>query len=98
MLKIRSRYIMKRIFENIRLNKYMKLIKYDKKLQKKMNISTINYKEYNQIEIELRPSQKYYISGKFINTNLDNESHIHIFNNNCKREIDSSFFEIGKKK
>ena len=97
MLKIRSRYILKGIFGNIRLNKYMQLIKYSKALQKKMNISTIDYKEYNQIEIELKPDKKYYISGKFINTNLDNESHIHMFNNNCKKEIDSSFFEIGKK-
>ena len=88
---------MKGIFGNIRLNKYMQLIKYNKALQKKMNLSTIDYKKYNQIEIELKPDKKYYISGKFINTNLDNESHIHIFNNNGKKEIDSSFFEIGKK-
>ena len=53
MLKIRSRYIIKQIFDNIIERRYLSIVKYNKKHQNILNLSIKNYKIYNQIEIEL---------------------------------------------
>ena len=49
-------------------NGFLKIIKYNKNIQNKLNISINDYKEYNHIEIEIIPINnsfgKYY--GKFI--------------------------------
>ena len=59
MLKIRSKYIIKQIFENIIEKKNMQLVKYNKKLQNIINLSLKSYKMYNQTEIELIPVLSY---------------------------------------
>jgi len=59
MLKIRSKYIIKQIFENIIDKKNIQLVKYNKKLQNIINLSLKSYKMYNQTEIELIPVLSY---------------------------------------
>ena len=59
MLKIRSRYIIKQIFDNIIERRYLSIVKYNKKHQNILNLSIKNYKIYNQIEIELIPISNY---------------------------------------
>ena len=85
MLKIRSKFVLKKIFENTQQKKYLQLLKFNKLLQNKINISIVDYKEYNQIEIELRPSHKNF--SKFININEKDKPYIHIFKNNNKKRI-----------
>ena len=43
--KIRSNYIIKRIYENINKKNSLELIKYNKKLQKRLNIEFNDYKK-----------------------------------------------------
>ena len=50
MLKIRSKYILKQIFQNIKQNKYLELIKYNKKIQ----INQINPQKIIKNIIELK--------------------------------------------
>jgi hypothetical protein len=45
--------------------KSLNIIKYNKKLQKRLNISINDYIECSKIEIQLKPSHE--IFGKFIN-------------------------------
>ena len=63
-------------------NKYLELIKYNKKIQNKLDISLEDYKEYNQIEIDLRPISNYGSNDIFINVSDNEKQYIHIFLNN----------------
>ncbi len=63
--KIRSKYIVKRIFDNIKQIKLLNIINYNKEYQKLMKIKLKDYiKEFSKIEIEIIPKENEY--GKFI--------------------------------
>ena len=55
--KIKSNFILRKFFDILKENKSLSIIKYNKKLQKRLNININDYKEYSQfytpIEIEL---------------------------------------------
>ena len=78
MLKIRSRYILKNILLFLKPKKYLSLIKYNKEIQKKLCKSIIDYREYNQIEIEIIPIKDDF-SGKVINLINENNEYFHIY-------------------
>ena len=78
MEKIRSQFILKKIFKNLCRKKYLQIIKYNKKIQKKGDISLIDYKEYNQTEIILKYDLS--LTEKYINITEDNKPYIHIYN------------------
>ena len=59
----------------------MSLIKYNKNIQNKLNISLNDYREYNQIEIEIIPI-KNNISWNIINFKEENKEHYHIYFDN----------------
>jgi len=52
---IRNNYILKKIFMNLKLNKLLEIIKYNKKYQFKLNKNLNDYKDYMNIEIEIIP-------------------------------------------
>ena len=81
--RIKSKYIVMRIFENLKQNKLLDIIHYNKKYQKLMNIKLKDYKnEFLNIEIEIIPKENTY--GKFINFQNKN---IHIYFNVNNEEI-----------
>ena len=53
--KIKSKYILKIIVSYVSSKKYLGIVKYNKKIQSKLELSLKDYKEYNQIEIEIIP-------------------------------------------
>ena len=64
--KIKSKYIVMRIFENLKQIKLLDIIHYNKKYQKLMNIKLKDYKnKFLNIEIEVIPKENEF--GKFIN-------------------------------
>ena len=97
MLKIRSKYILKLIFQNIKQNQYLELIKYNKNIQNKLDKSLEDYKEYSRIEIDLRPIINYAVDNKFINLNDNEKQYIHIFFNNNKKERKSCILQAKPK-
>ena len=68
---IKSKYILLKIYDNIIKKKKLEIIKYNKKMQKRLNFSFEDYKEYSEtwssIEIEMIIDQNK--SGQFININ-----------------------------
>ena len=78
MLNIKSNYVCKRVFKNIKHKRFLQLIKYNKKIQTKLNKTMADYKDYNQIEIELKLSD-YDKKDKFINIDEKNKPFIHIY-------------------
>ena len=66
--------------------KSLNIIKYNKNIKNRINISIKDYKEYSEIyssiEIEIKPVKKKY--GEFINIDKENEIYYHIYFNNNK--------------
>ena len=83
---IKSDIILKKVFNYINQTTKLKLIKKNKKFQNKLNINIQNYKEYNDIIIEIIPYEKKF--DKFINIiNKEDEKYYHIYFNDDKEEI-----------
>ena len=68
-------------------NKLLEIIKYNKKLQKRLNININNYIEYSQlyssIEIEIKPVENKY--GQFINILDEDKYYLDNSNEEIKR-------------
>ena len=96
---IKCNYFLIGLFDNLDQKKSLKLIKYNKNLQNRINININNYKEYleiySPIEIEIIPFINEY--GKFIHINKDDEIYYHIYFNDNKKEIKKNYFNKDDK-
>ena len=75
--------------------KYLETIRYNKNIQKRINININHYKayseEYSSIELDIIPMKGKY--GKFININEEDKKYFHIyFNDNKNKEIENTSF------
>ena len=92
MFKIRSNVILKCIFKNLAKKPYLGIMKYNKKLQNKLGITIQDYKDYNEIIIELFPKKVDIYENIFINRKDEYKSSIHIFfNDNEESEINRNY-------
>ena len=86
---IKSRYILSKIYNNMTKKKKLEIVKYNKKVQNRLDLGVKDYKEYSEtyssIEIEIIPTKGKY--GKFININENDELYYHIYFNDNKEEI-----------
>ena len=86
-------FLLKLLFDNLSKKKSFNIIKYNNKIQKRVNINIHDYikasKIYSSIEVEIRPVMHKY--GKFININAEDENFYHIYFNNNKEEIKRNF-------
>ena len=93
---LKSNFIFKKILEYMKKNKSLEIIKYNKKLQKRLNLSINDYKEYYlSIEIELKIVDDKY--GKFINIPDKEKEYYHIYFNNSKKEIKINYLKEKEK-
>ena len=85
--KIRSKYIMAQIFDNLQQDKKLDIIRYNKNFKNKLNIKIDKYKKaFSKIEIEIIPKENEY--GRFIHIpNMQNTSKYHIYFDDSKEEI-----------
>ena len=85
---IKSDYFIQKFFDYLHKRKSLEIIKYNKNIQKRMNININDYREYSEkyssIEIEIKPKKKRY--GKFINIKEEDEQYYHIYYNDNKKE------------
>ena len=98
LIEIKSKYIIKKVFENLKTKKFLQIIKYNNKISKKIDISLKDsFKKFwidNQIEIELDIIEKpKYDEDKknFINYEKEDEPYIHIHLNNDKKETKRNY-------
>ena len=91
---IKSRYILSKIYNNMTKKKKLEIVKYNKRIQNRLNLDVKDYKEYSEIEIEIIPTKDKY--GKFININENDKLYYHIYFNDNKEEIKNKY-EINKK-
>lgn len=83
-MNIKSKYILKQIFDNIELKTLLKIVKYSKIIQGKLEIGIKDYEDYiGTIEIEIIPplleSEKIYYT--LINCQVGERRHCHIYLN-----------------
>ena len=86
---IKSRYILQKLYDNIPIKKKLGIVKYNKKIQNRLNLSIKDYKEYSEIEIEIITIKGGY--GKFININEKDKLYYHIYFNDNKEEIKNKY-------
>ena len=88
LININSKHILQKIFNNLIKLKTLEIIKYNKKIQNRLNMNINYYKEYSEIytsiEIEIIPADSNY--GTFINIPKEDELYYHIYFND-KDEI-----------
>ena len=86
--KLKSDYFIRKIFDYISKRKSLETIRYNKNIQKRMNININHYKEYSEkyssIEIEIIPMENGY--GRFIYIEEKDKDYYHIYYNDNKRE------------
>jgi len=86
---INCNYISKNIYDIIPKKKKLVIVKYNKRIQNLLNLSTKDYKEYSEtftpIEMEIIPTKGKY--DRFININKKNKKYYHIYFNDNKEEI-----------
>ena len=94
---IKSNYLLKIIFDSFPKYRALSLIKYNKKLQNRLNLSIKEYKEYSEIftpiEIEMKTIKNIY--GQFINIlKKEDELYFHIYFDNKQYEEKRNYINI----
>ena len=91
--KIKSDYFLQKLYDNMPKKKKLEIVKYNKKIQNRINLSVKDYKEYSEtyssIEIEIIPAKGEY--GKFINIIENDKLYYHIYFNDNKEEIKNKY-------
>ena len=91
---VKSHYIIQKIFEYMTERKTLKTIRYNRSIQRRINININHYKAYSEtktsIELDIIPMKGKY--GEFINIKEDDKKYFHIyFNDNKKKEIENTY-------
>ena len=96
---LKNDFFLQKLFNNLLKKKCLDIIKYNKNIKDRMNITIKDYKEYSEIyssiEIEIKPAKDKY--GPFININEENGIYYHIYFNNNKEEIKGNFLYQNEK-
>ena len=90
---LKSDYFIQKFFGYMSKRKSLETIRYNKSIQKRINININHYKsyseEYSSIEFDIIPMKGEY--GKFINIKEEDKKYFHIyFNDNKKEEIENT--------
>ena len=95
---LKSDYFIIKIFGIMKKNKSLEIVKYNKKLQKRLNLGINDYKQYfelfSPIEIELNlADNEYKRYGFFINILDEEKKYYQIYFNDSTKEIKRNFLE-----
>ena len=83
---IKSKYIVKQIFDNLPRNILLKIILRNKKLQQRVDVNIKDYIEYSYVIIDIEPAQNVY--GRFINIiNEEDKKYFKIYFDGKNEEI-----------
>ena len=93
---VKSDYFIQKFFGYMSKRKSLETIRYNKSIQKRINININHYKayseEYSSIELDIIPVKDEY--GKFISINEEDKKYLHIyFNDNTKKEIERTYLD-----
>ena len=88
---IKSRYILSKIYNNMTIKKKLEIVKYNKRIQNRLNLDIKDYKEYSEtlIEIEIIPVKGKY--SRFIKVDENDKLYYHIYFNDNKEESKNKY-------
>ena len=90
---IKADYFLEKVFNNLEKKNALKMVKYNKNIKERINISIKDYKEYSEIyssiEIEIKPVNNKF--GNFINMNENDKKYYHIYFDDNKEEIKRNY-------
>ena len=92
---LKSVYFLRKLFDFLKKDKSLSIIKYNKTLQKKLNVNIKDYREYCTIEIELKFADNNF--GKFINIPDKEIEYYHIYFDNSNKEIKRNYLKDKEK-
>ena len=94
MTNLKSDYFLRKLYDIISKKKKLEIIRFNKKMQNRINLSIKDYKEYSEIftpiEIEIVPTKGKY--GNFIKINKNDKLFYHIYFNDNKKEIKNKYY------
>ena len=90
---LKSDYFLQKLYDNMPKKKKFEIVKYNRGIQNRLNLSVKDYKEYSEtftpIEIEIIRSKGKY--GRFIKVDKDDKLNYHIYFNDDKEEIKNKY-------
>ena len=90
---LKSDYFLQKLYDNMTKKKKLEIVKYNKKVQNRLDLGVKDYKEYSEtyssIEIEIMPAKGKY--GRFIYINENDKLYYHIYFNDNKEEIKNKY-------
>ena len=93
--KIRSKYILQKIYYYLQKKNTLEIVKYNKKIKNKINIKNKDFEVFSQtyssIKIGIIHTKNKY--GTFINIKKEEQKYFHIFFNEEKEEIKRNYFK-----
>ena len=96
---IKSKYILQKILNNLEMKKVFNIVKYNKNIKNRLDITINDYEEYSRIyssiEIDIKLANNKF--GKFINIDKNNEKYFHLYFDNNKEEILRGYIKKMKK-
>ena len=100
LINIKSIHVMKKIINNFKKVRLYGIIRYNKKLQKRFNLTFTDFKDYSEIysliEIEIIPAENKH--GRFINIKEEDEKYFHIYFDDDKNiEIKRNYLRENEK-
>ena len=91
---LKSDYFLQKLYDNMTKKKKLEIVKYNKKVQNRLDLGVKDYKEYSEtyssIEIEIIPTN-YNLYRIFININENDKLYYHIYFNDNKKEIKNKY-------
>ena len=97
---IKSKYILQQVFAIVYKKKKLQIIKYNKEIQKRIDININDYKNYCEIIIEITPMKNinFYLKNRFINIPKGDEPFYHIYFDDNNKEIKDYYIKDNIKK
>ena len=95
-MNIKNKNILKFIFKILKEKNLLKIIKYNKKIQKKLDISLEDYKNFLSIEIEIILFNDNRIKNFIRIPKNENISHFHIYFDDRREEIKKTSLDEGE--
>ena len=90
---LKSDYFLQKLYDNMTKKKKLEIVKYNKKVQNRLDLGVKDYKEYSEtyssIEIEIIPAKGKY--GRFIYINKNDKLYYHIYFNDNNEEIKNKY-------
>ena len=101
LVSIKSKYILKQIFQLLLYKKFLKIINYNKNLQNRLDLSIKDYKEYEQVIIEVDIDKAEFnldgIENYFLYNKIFDKSYFHIYFDGNKEEIKRPYITLYEK-